>query len=182
MPFKVSFYSWRIWKKRLPIGKVLISNKIFDYVVCWCCNQGAQESIEHLFVRCSDSKTMWKDFVADGACKDNSGPSSGAYCVRDAAGRFIYAKTKRLGYCTNLMVEIKAFRLGLEYCTSQNLVPLTMKTDSLSVKKILDGLWLAMKVRKIWRLMEGVPAVVEHMLIVKPMLTFKSYQEMQEQY
>lgn len=42
-----------------------------------------------------------------------------------------------------------------------------METVSLSVKKILDGLWeipwnVAMDVRKIWRLMEGVPIVVEH--------------------
>ncbi|KAH0698739.1 hypothetical protein KY284_012954 [Solanum tuberosum] len=103
----------------------------------------------------------------DGACKGNPGPSSGAYCVRDAAGRFIYAKTKRLGYRTNLIEEIKVFRLGLEYCTSQNLLPLTMETVSLSVKKILDGLWeipwnVAVDVWKIWRLMEGVPVVVEH--------------------
>lgn len=72
-----------------------------------------------------------------------------------------------MGYRTNLIEEIKAFRLGLEYCTSQNLLPLTMETVSLSVKKILDGLWeipwnVAMDVRKIWRLMEGVPIVVEH--------------------
>ncbi|KAH0675998.1 hypothetical protein KY285_023799 [Solanum tuberosum] len=102
-----------------------------------------------------------------GACKGNPGPSFGAYCVRDAAGRFIYAKAKRVGYGTNLVAELKAFRLGLEYCTSQNLLPLTMETDSLSVKKILDGLWeilwnVLMDVRKIWRLMEGVPVVVEH--------------------
>ncbi|KAH0669429.1 hypothetical protein KY289_023922 [Solanum tuberosum] len=50
----------------------------------------------------------------DGACKGNPGPCSGAYCVRDAAERFIYAKTKRLGYYTNLIAELKASRLGLE--------------------------------------------------------------------
>ncbi|KAK4726926.1 hypothetical protein R3W88_031843 [Solanum pinnatisectum] len=219
--------------KILPIGEVLINSRIANSVECWCCNQSVQESIEHLFMKCPDSESQWKDFAwetadvvpklkplykvvpmfivwqiwrrrnviahgdkmsrssmkmainrdlyfmknplslgafkcnTDGACKDNFGPSSGAYCVRAAAGRFIYAETKRLGYCTNLIAEIKAFRLGLEYCTSQNLVPLTMETYSLSVKKILDGLWeipwnVAMDVREIWRLMERVLVVVEH--------------------
>ncbi|KAH0696122.1 hypothetical protein KY290_013483 [Solanum tuberosum] len=217
------------WEKRLPIGEVLINNRIANSVECWCCNQGVQESIEHIFMKCPASESLWKDFAAaaglfgpflqlrdtfnkwkttdvvpklkplykivpmfivwqiwrrrnviahgdkmskrsmkmginrdlyfmekslypwlinlptswaelvfklnqyspkigckvvywkppsegtfkcntDGACKGNPSPSSGAYCVRDAAERFIYTKTKRLGYRTNLIEEIKAFR------------------------------------------------------------------------
>jgi len=62
--FKVSFCSWRIWKKRLPIGEVLINNRIANSMECWCWNQGVQESIEHIFMKCPDSESLWKDFAA----------------------------------------------------------------------------------------------------------------------
>ena len=33
-----------------------------DGVVCSCCNDGIQETIEHLFIRCSFSKSLWGYF------------------------------------------------------------------------------------------------------------------------
>lgn len=77
---------------------------------------------------------------SDGASKDNPGLSSGAYCVRNDSGGFIFAEIRRLGFCTNLVAKFKVFRLRLEYCINHNLLPITMETDSLSVKKIIDGI------------------------------------------
>ena len=33
-----------------------------DGAVCGCCNDGVQETIEHLFIRCSFSKSIWTYF------------------------------------------------------------------------------------------------------------------------
>lgn len=52
IPFKVSFFLWRLWNKRIPAGEVLIRNRICDNVVCCCCEEDIQETIGHLFVQC----------------------------------------------------------------------------------------------------------------------------------
>ncbi|WMV37581.1 hypothetical protein MTR67_030966 [Solanum verrucosum] len=64
IPFKVSFLTWRIWQHRLPIGEVLVRNKMCDGVECECCADGAQETIEHLFIRCSNTNSIWTYFAA----------------------------------------------------------------------------------------------------------------------
>lgn len=55
IPFKISFFILRLWKQRLPIGEVLVRNKMCDGVVCCCCEDGVQETIEHFFFNCASS-------------------------------------------------------------------------------------------------------------------------------
>lgn len=53
----------------------------------------------------------------------------------------VYARARKLEVCSALEAETKGFKDGLLYCLSHNLFPLTMESDSLTIKKILDGTW-----------------------------------------
>lgn len=50
----------------------------------------------------------------DGASKENPGPSSGAFCVRDGEGNLVYAECRRMEDGSNLMAEMTTLRFGLE--------------------------------------------------------------------
>lgn len=52
VPFKVSFFLRRLWMERLPIAKILIRTNMADSVICCCCDEGTQETINHLFMQC----------------------------------------------------------------------------------------------------------------------------------
>ncbi|XP_059290999.1 uncharacterized protein LOC132044521 [Lycium ferocissimum] len=73
----------------------------------------------------------------DGASKGNPGPSSAAFCSRDSSGEFIYAKRES----SRVLHE---------------LLPVIVETDSLTMQKVLDGIWkvpwnIALPVRCIQR-------------------------------
>ncbi|KAH0755906.1 hypothetical protein KY290_026176 [Solanum tuberosum] len=96
---------------------------------------------------------------SDGASKGNPSPSSGAFCIRNGEGNLFYAEVGRLFDGSNLVAEVVALRLGLEYCVQHNLLPVTLETDSLSLKNILDGSWeipwgIVMEVKRIKMLMK----------------------------
>lgn len=78
---------------------------------------------------------------SDYACKGHPGHSAGAFCIRNDAGNLMFVECRRLGLDTNSVVEVVALRLRLEYCRYQYYLPLTLEIDSLSTKKILDGIW-----------------------------------------
>lgn len=75
------------------------------------------------------------------AFKSNPSTNAAGFCIRDEGGRFIYASTCRIMNTTNCMTEILAFRNGFEYFVKNNPIPVVMKTDSLAMKKVLDGEW-----------------------------------------
>lgn len=76
-----------------------------------------------------------------GASKGNPGPSAGGFCIRNWNGEFIYAASQELDFKTSLEAEVIAFERGLQFCMSNNLLPVILETDSLIVSKILDGIW-----------------------------------------
>ncbi|KAH0722504.1 hypothetical protein KY289_005548 [Solanum tuberosum] len=196
---------------------------------------GVLETIEHLFIRCSDSNSIWKYFEElkplimaipmfifwqvwkrrnskkfggdmpymsmrggicsnliplakqrypwmqnmpnnwpeicsiDGASKCNPGPSSSAFCVSDDPGNLVYAEGKRIGVSNNFKAEIIAIRLGLEYCRIHNLFPFVLETDSLAVKKMVEGDWhipweVSLEINRIRVLKEGLNVAIEHTL------------------
>uniref|UniRef100_A0A0V0HEC1 Putative ovule protein n=1 Tax=Solanum chacoense TaxID=4108 RepID=A0A0V0HEC1_SOLCH len=105
----------------------------------------------------------------DGASKGNPGPSSSAFCIRDGHGNLLHAEGKMIGVSNNLIAEIVAMRLGLEYCKYHNLFPLIMETDSLAVKNMVEGAWhipweATMEIRRIQVLKEGLEVAIEHTL------------------
>ncbi|XP_059295494.1 uncharacterized protein LOC132048826 [Lycium ferocissimum] len=103
------------------------------------------------------------------ASKGNPGPSSAAFCIRNHEGDLIYAKAKRLTNITNLVVEAIAIEEGLEYCFDQQLLPVILETDSLTMKKVLDGIWevpwnISLVVQRIQHMKKDQAVQVEHVL------------------
>jgi len=103
------------------------------------------------------------------ASKGNPGPSSTAFCVQNDQGDLIHAEGKIIGVSNNLVAEIVALRLGLEFCKNKNLFPLVMETDSLASKNMIDGLWnfpweVALEIRRVQVLKEGLEVAFEHSL------------------
>ncbi|KAM3235236.1 hypothetical protein P3L10_015272 [Capsicum annuum] len=285
VPFKISFFIWRLWQKRLPVGEVLLISGISNQTLCSCCNSGSVETFEHLFITCSKANSLWiyfancagitgpflqiKDTVfkwwnsptsaklkpifrviplfilwqiwkfrntithggkmtfsrsirevtrnlvmlantlypwlraipqnwpellfflqnyspitvtsvvywtppfsgfkcnSDGASKGNPGPISSAFCIRDDQGNFEFAECRKIGVATNLMAEVIALRIGLQYCIDHNLFPLILETDSLAVKQFVEGNWhtpwlIAMETRRIHPLMKGMQVLIKH--------------------
>ncbi|KAF3617176.1 hypothetical protein FXO38_18965 [Capsicum annuum] len=69
----------------------------------------------------------------DGACKDNPGPSSIAFYIRDIVVDFRYAGTKLIEDGTTLEAKVIALRCGLEYCIEYNFLPVMLKPNSLAL-------------------------------------------------
>lgn len=78
---------------------------------------------------------------SDGAARGNPGPCSEAFCVRNKCGDLIDAEGTKLSENSNLIAEVIAFRMGLEYCIQHQLISLVVEKDSLTIKNILDGVW-----------------------------------------
>ncbi|KAK4721499.1 hypothetical protein R3W88_011732 [Solanum pinnatisectum] len=64
-----------------------------------------------------------------------------AFCIRNEEGKMIYAESRVMENVSVIEVEIKAIRMGIEYCIEHDLVPLIIETDSLMAQKILCGIW-----------------------------------------
>ncbi|XP_075095079.1 uncharacterized protein LOC142173397 [Nicotiana tabacum] len=81
----------------------------------------------------------WYKCNTDGASKGNPAPSSLGFCMRDDKGDVVYARAVDLGVTTNVVAEAKAILQGLEYCVEHDLHPLILETDSLVMKKVIEG-------------------------------------------
>ncbi|XP_019262475.1 PREDICTED: uncharacterized protein LOC109240305 [Nicotiana attenuata] len=81
----------------------------------------------------------WYKCNIDGASRGNPGPSSLGFCVRNDEGDLIYAREVDLGETTNVAAEARAIVQGLEYFVEHNLHPLILETDSLVMKKVIEG-------------------------------------------
>lgn len=115
-----------------------------DYTPSVCCKVAYWKPPFSGFYKCN----------SDGAFRGNPSPSSSVFCIRNEEGVFLYAESIRLEDGTNLVAETIALRLGLEYSLNQRFCPLILETDSMSLKKILDGEWevpwsISMDIRRI---------------------------------
>lgn len=81
----------------------------------------------------------WYKCNIDGASKGNPGHSSLGFCVRDGVCDLIHARAEDIGVITNVVAEANAILVGLEYCVEKNLHPLILETDSLVLKKVIEG-------------------------------------------
>lgn len=63
------------------------------------------------------------------------------FCIRNEDGEMIYAETKLMENISAIKVELKAIRIGMDYCLSNHLVPLIVETDYLMAQKVLNGIW-----------------------------------------
>ncbi|XP_075080452.1 uncharacterized protein LOC142165958 [Nicotiana tabacum] len=81
----------------------------------------------------------WYKCNTDGASKGNPRSGSLGFCVRNDVGDLVYARVVDLGVTTNVVAEAKAILQGLEYCVEHDLHPLLLETDSLVLKKTIEG-------------------------------------------
>lgn len=63
LPFKIVFLMWRVCKRRITIGEVLMQMRVVEGVTCCCCSTDAVENFQHLFYDCPDSKMVWNYFA-----------------------------------------------------------------------------------------------------------------------
>jgi len=103
---------------------------------------------------------------SDGACRANPRPMSSAFCVRNDIGEFVYSDIRTTWDILVTEVEVIAMRMGIEFCVAQSFLPITLETDSLALKNIVDRVWevpwtISMEVKKISSLREKVLKLVE---------------------
>ncbi|XP_070042883.1 uncharacterized protein [Nicotiana tomentosiformis] len=86
-------------------------------------------------------KEKHKKCNTDGTSKGNPRPNSTGFCVRDENEDLVYAKSVDIGVTTNVVAEAQAILRGLEYCVTHEKHPLILETDSLTLKKVIEGEW-----------------------------------------
>lgn len=62
LPFKISFFGWRVWSKRVLVAAVLATWNTNISPFCSCCVTPTSESLEHLFLKGEIATTVWKYF------------------------------------------------------------------------------------------------------------------------
>lgn len=78
-------------------------------------------------------------YNTDASSKDNPGPSSIAFCIRDWSGDLNYARITRISNTTSLQAEAMAILDAIEYYVTHHMMPLIIETDSLIMKKVIEG-------------------------------------------
>ncbi|KAH0661911.1 hypothetical protein KY284_026842 [Solanum tuberosum] len=64
LPFKISFFLWRVWRKRIPTDDVLKKMKVNMVSKCYCCDVGEEETIHHLFLTAPIAQQLWNHFAS----------------------------------------------------------------------------------------------------------------------
>ncbi|XP_019256289.1 PREDICTED: uncharacterized protein LOC109234676 [Nicotiana attenuata] len=210
LPFKISFFLWRLWRKKIATDDIWRRQGQMVMSRCWCCQQPQEESIEHILITSPTASKVWNLFMGvagitvppiqlkqvirhwwyaqccpklkplfqavpaiitwelwkrrnagkhGGSVSTNrviheinrtlhqlarvrkSWPRSLGFCVRNDEGDVVYARAVDLGVTTNVVAEAKAILQGLEYCVEYDLHPLILETDSLVMKKVIEGEW-----------------------------------------
>ncbi|XP_060210708.1 F-box protein At3g07870-like [Lycium barbarum] len=83
----------------------------------------------------------WYKYNSDGASKENPGPSSVAFCIRNDNGDLVYATAQKIADGNNLVAEAVSIKQGVEYCMEHQLYPLLVEIDSLATKMFIRGIW-----------------------------------------
>ncbi|XP_060202590.1 uncharacterized protein LOC132631010 [Lycium barbarum] len=174
--------TYRFWKAKLPIDEVLVRIHIAVVSRCTCCSNPLQETVDHLFLTREFATKIWQYFIngvglqgpfvqcnIDGVSKGNPGPSSASLYIRNEEGDLIYASGRQFPNTTNIIAEATAIKDGLQYCISNQLLPVKLETDSLTMKNILKGRWevpwsISMEVNGIQRIRRDKAIQFEHML------------------
>ncbi|XP_075097367.1 uncharacterized protein LOC142174878 [Nicotiana tabacum] len=69
LPFKISFFMWKVWKAKLPLDDHM---KKMGYAMpsrCWCCVQPGEETLQHLFFTSFAVKKVWSYFLMHAGIK-----------------------------------------------------------------------------------------------------------------
>ncbi|KAH0776581.1 hypothetical protein KY290_007992 [Solanum tuberosum] len=60
LPFKINFFLWRVWKRRISTDDNLERMKINIVSRCWCCDKKKKETITHLFLTAPIVAKLWR--------------------------------------------------------------------------------------------------------------------------
>ncbi|XP_019240114.1 PREDICTED: uncharacterized protein LOC109220105 [Nicotiana attenuata] len=63
LPFKISFFMWKVWKAKLPLDDFMRRLGYFMPSKCWCCAAPKEESLVHLFYTSKSAETVWRYFL-----------------------------------------------------------------------------------------------------------------------
>ncbi|XP_075100663.1 uncharacterized protein LOC142176572 [Nicotiana tabacum] len=83
----------------------------------------------------------WFKCNTDGASRENPGPISYGFCVRNYVGDVVFAKVEQIGNTTNMVAKARGIMEGPSYYIQMDFHPLIIETDSMVMKKIIEGEW-----------------------------------------
>lgn len=78
----------------------------------------------------SPPQSGWLKGNTDGASKENPGPSSIAFCMRDEHGNLVVAQEIKIKNITSLEAEALAIRECLKYCSTNFIKQIILESDS----------------------------------------------------
>ena len=64
-----------------------------------------------------------------------------AFCIRNTEGYMVYAELQKIVKVSAIAAERKDIKQGLDDCVQMDCLALTIETDSLIRKEILDWVW-----------------------------------------
>lgn len=64
LPFKMNFFIWRVWKKRIATDDNLKQMRMKIISRCYCYESYQVETMEHLFLTSPIAQDLWKYFAA----------------------------------------------------------------------------------------------------------------------
>ncbi|XP_019248489.1 PREDICTED: uncharacterized protein LOC109227749 [Nicotiana attenuata] len=152
LPFKISFFMWKVWKAKLPLDDFMRRLGYFMPSKCWCCSQPKEETLQHMFFMSDTARSVdkvvwefprecWLKVNTDGASRGNPGRSAIGYNARDEKGDIVFAEWKEINETTNTEAEAMAIVEALRYCRMQQYSQVCVQTDSMLMKKIIEGMW-----------------------------------------
>ncbi|XP_070003073.1 uncharacterized protein [Nicotiana sylvestris] len=109
----------------------------------------------------------WLKFNTDGASRGNPGRSSIGFCIRNENGDIVKSVGKEIEETTNTVAEAKAMVEALRFCRFQQYSHVWIQTDSMLLKKIMDGIWkppwiISEQVEEMMQLINGGNYTVTH--------------------
>ncbi|XP_019234078.1 PREDICTED: uncharacterized protein LOC109214596 [Nicotiana attenuata] len=63
LPFKISFFLWRVWKGKVPIDNLWRRGGYVVVSKCWCCLPPQEDSYQHLFLTSDTATKVWRNFT-----------------------------------------------------------------------------------------------------------------------
>nr|XP_016435601.1 PREDICTED: uncharacterized protein LOC107761829 [Nicotiana tabacum] len=63
LPFKISFFLWKVWKAKLPLDDFLCKLGYSMPSKCWRCADPKEESLLHLFFTSNAARSVWTYFL-----------------------------------------------------------------------------------------------------------------------
>ncbi|XP_015159786.1 uncharacterized protein [Solanum tuberosum] len=62
LPFKINFFLWRVWKRKIATDDNLKKMRINIASRCWCCDRKEKETMTHLFLIAPIANMLWRYF------------------------------------------------------------------------------------------------------------------------